>query len=389
MSSCWKTRSMSDRRFTITMTGWHRYEQVLSGVAAAVAGPAGGCACAASPSAAQPGQTSVAAGPCAAGEAARPAACRSTSTPSERFFDVRRRAGQTWPCSAGSGSTAWRTELEARAPRTIAAGDGTRARRSPTCSSPGSIACRSSTGAMSRARLRVGSVLRGRRGRDASPTSTARPTTTSAGRTASTSSATTSTRTASTPASSASGASARCSAPITRSSTRTSAGSRRSPAWTKCRSTCRAPRRSCRPCGWRDSTPAARTSSASAARTTAGGTTCSRASAIRRPREPPTRSKDMDARPLQVLETPARHRLRAGQPDPGAASERRRAGRRHADRQQPPRRHRSRGLCGMARGAARGLHEAVDRPDLRRGLRRLSASPAAAPRSISACAPIS
>ena len=42
--------------------------------------------------------------------------------------------------------------------------------------------------------------------------------------------------------------------------------------------------------------------------------------------------KEMDAATLQVLGTPPRHRLRAGQPAAGAASERRRAWRRHADR---------------------------------------------------------
>ena len=53
----------------------------------------------------------------------------------------------------------------------------------------------------------------------------------------------------------------------------------------------RAPRRSCRRCGSRAITRAARTWSASAAPTTAGGATCSPASATRRPRARPTRSR--------------------------------------------------------------------------------------------------
>ena len=68
----------------------------------------------------------------------------------------------------------------------------------------------------------------------------------------------------------------------------------------------------------------------------------------------------------------ARHRLRAGQPAAGAASECRRAGRSVAGRQ------RARGAVSTARPtrewlkrAARGLHRARHRADLRRGVRRL------------------
>ncbi len=63
----------------------------------------------------------------------------------------------------------------------------------------------------------------------------------------------------------------------------------RSRAWTRCPSTCRAPRRSCRPCGWPATTRAAPTWCASAAPTTAGGATCSPASAIRSRHARPTR----------------------------------------------------------------------------------------------------
>ena len=162
---------------------------------------------------------------------------------------------------------------------------------------------------------------------------------------------------------------------ITRSSATTCAGSGRSPGWTRCRFTCPAPKPSCRRCGWRDFTPVARTSSASAAPTTAGGTMCSPGSAIRRPRGRPTRSKDMDAATLQRAGEPARHRVRAGQSAPGAASERGAP----ADGTLID----SRRRAGIDRAAYAAWLEAlravcskrVDRPHLRRGLRRLSDRP--------------
>ena len=90
--------------------------------------------------------------------------------------------------------------------------------------------------------------------------------------------------------------SARCSAPTTRWWRTTSRACERSPGSTKCPSTCPAPKRSCRRCGSRATTPAARTSCASAAPTTAGGATCSRASATRSPAHETYTLKDMDER---------------------------------------------------------------------------------------------
>ena len=77
---------------------------------------------------------------------------------------------------------------------------------------------------------------------------------------------------------------------------------KRSPASTKSRSTCPAPKPSCRRCGWRASTRGARTSCASAAPTTAGGTTCSRGLAIRRRRDDLHAARHVDAT-LRVLDT--------------------------------------------------------------------------------------
>ena len=68
-----------------------------------------------------------------------------------------------------------------------------------------------------------------------------------------------------------------------------------------------------------------------------------------------------------------RHRLRAGQSAAGAASQRRRAGRLVAGRQRAPRAFRQGGLHRLAQAAARGLHRARHRADLRRGVRRLPA----------------
>ena len=66
-----------------------------------------------------------------------------------------------------------------------------------------------------------------------------------------------------------------------------------------------------------------------------------------------------------------RHRLRAGQSAAGAAPQRQRARRFRARRQFAQGRVRSRGLWRMAEEAARGLHRARHRSDLRRGVRRL------------------
>ena len=70
-------------------------------------------------------------------------------------------------------------------------------------------------------------------------------------------------------------------------------------------------------------------------------------------------------------ENAARHRLRAGQPAAGAASQRQRARRFRAGRQFAKGPFRSRRLRRVAEGAARGLHRARHRADLRRGVRRL------------------
>ena len=82
--------------------------------------------------------------------------------------------------------------------------------------------------------------------------------------------------------------SGRCSAPTRRWSPTMPRGWRGSRARTRSPSTCRAPRRSCRPSGWRAITPGARISCASAAPITAGGATCSPASAIPCRRTTPT-----------------------------------------------------------------------------------------------------
>ena len=83
--------------------------------------------------------------------------------------------------------------------------------------------------------------------------------------------------------------SAPCSAPTIPSSPTTCGGCARFPASTKSRSTCPAPKRSCRRCGWRATTPGARIWFASPAPITAGGATCSPASAIRCRRTRPIR----------------------------------------------------------------------------------------------------
>ena len=98
--------------------------------------------------------------------------------------------------------------------------------------------------------------------------------------------------------------------------------------------------------------------------------------------------KDMDEAALRVLETPARHRLRARQSAAGAASERRArpgdstlvdSGRSaHFDRA---------AYCRWLAQTARRLQRARHRADFRRGVRRLPACARAARRNISACAP--
>ncbi len=67
--------------------------------------------------------------------------------------------------------------------------------------------------------------------------------------------------------------------------------------------------------------------------------------------------KDMDAAALKVLETPARHRLRAGQPAAGAASERERPRRFDPGRQRAQRPLRPRGLQPLARETARRVQQ--------------------------------
>ena len=146
---------------------------------------------------------------------------------------------------------------------------------------------------------------------------------------------------------------------------------RRSPASTKCRSTCRAPRRSCRRCGSRATTRAARTWCASAAPITAGGATCSRASAIRCRRTRPTRLKDMSEDTLRVLRTRRDiacvlvNPLQALHPNAGAPADSALVDSR------AQRAFRPRGLCRLAQATARGLQRAQHRSDLRRGVRRL------------------
>ena len=68
-------------------------------------------------------------------------------------------------------------------------------------------------------------------------------------------------------------------------------------------------------------------SCASAAPITAGGATCSPASAIPVPAHDTYTLADMSERTLAVLRTPPRHRLRAGQPGAGHVPQPRRAGR--------------------------------------------------------------
>ncbi len=163
--------------------------------------------------------------------------------------------------------------------------------------------------------------------------------------------------------------SGRCWAPTTRWSPTTCGGCARFPGWTRSRSTCPAPRRSCRRCGWRAITRGARIWCASAAPTTAGGATCSRASAIRCPRARPTRSRTC-TRTLRVLRTRRDiacvlvNPLQALHPNANAPSDSTLvdSGRRaHFDRA---------AYTEWLRGCARSA-PARHRADLRRGVRRL------------------
>ena len=82
--------------------------------------------------------------------------------------------------------------------------------------------------------------------------------------------------------------------------------------------------------------------------------------------------KEMDEDTLRVLRTRQGHRLRAGQPAAGAAPERQRAQRLDAaSTAAAAARYDRAALHRVARGAARGLHRARHRADLRRGVRRL------------------
>ena len=133
-----------------------------------------------------------------------------------------------------------------------------------------------------------------------------------------------------------------------------------------------------------------RISSASPVPIMAGGATCSPGSAILFPRATRYTLADLSERTLKVLATPRRHRLRARQPAPGDAPERRPrpAIRRWSTaRAAPP---------SIARPMPNGWRrlrevctETRHRPDLRRGVRRLPPRAAAAHRSISAFRPTS
>ena len=95
--------------------------------------------------------------------------------------------------------------------------------------------------------------------------------------------------------------------------------------------------------------------------------------------------KDMDEDSLRVLRTRKRHRLRAGEPAAGDAPQRQRAQRlRRWSTAHAAARFDRAGLHRLAAAAARGVHRARHRADLRRGVRRLPAGARAARRSTSA-----
>ena len=162
-------------------------------------------------------------------------------------------------------------------------------------------------------------------------------------------------------------------------------GCARSPGWTRCRSTCRAPRRSCRRCGWRAITRGARIWCASAAPITAGGATCSPASAIPSPARETYTLEDMSEDTLRVLRTRRDIACVLVNPLQALHPERRRAGRLDAGRQRP---RRAASIAQAYTEWLRRLREvctrARHRADLRRGLRRLPAGAAAARRNTSA-----
>ena len=141
---------------------------------------------------------------------------------------------------------------------------------------------------------------------------------------------------------------------------------RRSRGSTKSRSTCPARKPSCKPCGSRNITRAARTPSSSAALSRLVGR---RAARRRQPAAGPRRlyaGGRQPAHPRGAAHA-QRHRVRARESAAGAAPEPRRGRRRDPRRRQPPRPFRPRGLRGMARQPARSLHGARDRSHLRRG----------------------
>ena len=120
---------------------------------------------------------------------------------------------------------------------------------------------------------------------------------------------------------------------------------------------------------------------------TAGGATCSPASATRFRRTRPTRWPTCRERTLHVLRTRRDiacvlvNPLQALHPNANAPGDSALVDSSRSAQ------FRSRGLWRMAEGAARGLHRARHRADLRRGVRRLPSRRAAARRNISACAP--
>ena len=97
--------------------------------------------------------------------------------------------------------------------------------------------------------------------------------------------------------------------------------------------------------------------------------------------------KDMDEATLHVLRTRRDIACVLVNPLQALHPNAERAGRFGAGRQRTQRAFRPRGLHRMAGKAARRVHRARHRADLRRGLRRLSAWRRAARRSTSACAP--
>ena len=187
----------------------------------------------------------------------------------------------------------------------------------------------------------------------------------------------------------ASARSARCWAPIRRWSPTTPRGWRGSPARTRSRSTCRGRKRSCRPSGWRAITRSAPISCASAAPTTAGGATCSPASAIPVPAHDTYTLADMSERTLAVLRSRRDIACVLVNPVQALLPQHRRARRFDPGRKPAGQERRSRRLHRLAEGAARGLQRARHRADLRRGLPRLPPGAAAAPRNISASRPTS